>query len=82
MTAWPSVGVVIPTHNRPQQVRDAIAGVRAQDYPGTVTTVIVHDRSEPDQSLADGTAVRVAVNSRTPGWPAPATPGCWRSAPT
>jgi glycosyltransferase involved in cell wall biosynthesis len=67
MTAWPSVGVVIPTHNRPEQVRAAIAGARAQDYPGTVTTVVVHDRSEPDQGLADGGEVRVMVNGRTPG---------------
>jgi glycosyltransferase involved in cell wall biosynthesis len=67
MTAWPSVGVVIPTHNRPEQVRAALAGVRTQDYPGAVTTVIVHDRSEPDHALADGDEVRVTVNSRTPG---------------
>ncbi len=67
MTTWPSVGVVIPTHNRPEQVRAAIAGVRAQDYRGTVTTVVVHDRSEPDQGLADGSGVRVMANGRTPG---------------
>jgi glycosyltransferase involved in cell wall biosynthesis len=66
MTAWPPVGVVIPTHNRPEQVRAAIAAVRAQDYPGTVTTVVVFDRSEPDQGLA-GSQVRVMANSRTPG---------------
>jgi glycosyltransferase involved in cell wall biosynthesis len=67
MTAWPSVGVVIPTHNRPEQVRAAIAAVREQDYPGPVRTVVVHDRSGPDRDLADGSAVEVLVNQRTPG---------------
>jgi glycosyltransferase involved in cell wall biosynthesis len=72
MISWPDVGVVIPTRDRPAQLRAALAAVRAQDYPGRVRTVIVHDRSEPDRSLADGGLahhgrVRVLVNHRTPG---------------
>ncbi len=66
MTAWPSVGVVLPTRNRPEQLRAALAAVLAQDYPGELRAIIVHDRSEPDQSLA-GAAVQVVRNSRTPG---------------
>jgi len=77
MISWPDVGVVIPTRDRPAQLRAALAAVRAQDYPGRVRTVIVHDRSEPDRSLADGGLanhglarhgrVQVLVNHRTPG---------------
>jgi glycosyltransferase involved in cell wall biosynthesis len=66
MTAWPSVGVVLPTRNRLEQLRAALAAVLAQDYPGELRAIIVHDRSEPDQSLA-GAAVQVVRNSRTPG---------------
>ena len=67
MTSWPDVGVVIPTRDRPARLRAALAAVRAQDYPGRVRTVIVHDRSEPDHGLADHGRVQVLVNHRTPG---------------
>jgi len=66
MTAWPSVGVVLPTRNRPAPLRAALAAVLAQDYPGELRAIIVHDRSEPDQSLA-GATVQVVRNSRVPG---------------
>jgi glycosyltransferase involved in cell wall biosynthesis len=67
MNAWPSVGVVLPAHNRPVQLRAALAAVLAQDYPGELRAVVIYDRAEPDQRLADGDRVRVAVNTRTPG---------------
>src|ERR1700684_2791781 len=65
--AWPSVGVVLPTHARPQLLRVALSSVLAQDYPGSIRAVVVHDRSEPEQSLADGERVRVLAHTRTPG---------------
>lgn len=64
--AWPSVGVVIPTHDRPDQLRAALAAVRGQDYPGKVRTVVVFDRTEPDATLAGGD-VAVLGNERSPG---------------
>ena len=67
MSGWPSVGVVVPTHNRPGPLHTAVAGVLGQDYPGQVRAVIVYDRAEPDSALADGDRVTVAVNARTPG---------------
>jgi glycosyltransferase involved in cell wall biosynthesis len=67
MTAWPSVGVVVPTHNRLGPLRTALAAVLAQDYPGPLRAVVVYDRAEPDPGLADGDRVTVAVNDRTPG---------------
>jgi glycosyltransferase involved in cell wall biosynthesis len=66
MTGWPSVGVVVPTHDRPGPLRAALEAVRAQDYPGPVRVVIIYDRAEPDLSLA-GKDVIVAPNTRTPG---------------
>ena len=54
MSVWPSVGVVIPTRDRPQLLARAIAGVVAQDYPGPVRIVVVYDRSNPDPQLCRG----------------------------
>jgi glycosyltransferase involved in cell wall biosynthesis len=67
MTTWPSVGVVIPTRNRPEQLRQAIAAVLAQDYPGQLQVVVVFDGTPPDEALADGDRVLVISNDRKPG---------------
>jgi glycosyltransferase involved in cell wall biosynthesis len=67
MSGWPSVGVVLPTHNRPQLMRAALSSVLGQDYPGEVRAAVVFDRSEPDRSLADGDRVQVLANTHTPG---------------
>lgn len=67
MTNWPSVGVVLPTRDRPALLRAALAAVLSQDYPGRLRAVVVHDQSEPDPGLADGDRVRVLANARTPG---------------
>ena len=64
-----SVSVVIPTHDRPAEVRRAIDSVLAQEYDGPLDVVVVFDRAEPDLSLvADGERpVRVLANDRAPG---------------
>jgi glycosyltransferase involved in cell wall biosynthesis len=69
MNEWPSVGVVIPTRNRPELLRKALAAVRAQDYPGPLRVVVAFDRADPDLLLAttDGVPVLVIANWRTPG---------------
>ena len=69
-TVWPSVGVVLVTHDRPALMRRALASIRSQDYPGRLEVRVVFDRAEPDQTLhtdADDRPVRVGVNTRTPG---------------
>ncbi len=66
-TSWPSVGVVVPTHDRPDALRAALAAIAAQDYQGSVQVVVVYDRAEPDPSLADGDRLKVIGNNRTPG---------------
>ncbi len=67
MTAWPSVGVVIPTHVRPAQLASALAAIAAQDYPGQVRVVVVFDGAVADESLARPGRVRVLANDRVPG---------------
>ncbi|MDN4161712.1 glycosyltransferase family A protein [Nocardioides abyssi] len=66
----PAVDVVIATHDRPELVRTAIDAVMAQDYPGVLRCLVVHDRCEPDPTLVrEGRRRRVEVltNTRTPG---------------
>ncbi|MFI7607323.1 glycosyltransferase [Micromonospora sp. NPDC049366] len=71
MIAAPSVGVVVPTRDRPQLLRAAVRAILDQEHPGAIEVVVVHDRSEPDPSLAElsrpGRRVRVVRNDRTPG---------------
>jgi glycosyltransferase involved in cell wall biosynthesis len=77
VTDWPSVGVVIPTHDRPQQMRAALRSVLTQFYPGELEVVVVFDRAKPAEGLeaelngGSGEAakrpVRVVRNERTPG---------------
>ncbi|HEX5740618.1 MAG TPA: glycosyltransferase, partial [Pilimelia sp.] len=63
---WPSVTAVVPTRDRPALLRRTLASVAAQDYPGPLTTIVVHDQTAPDHSVA-GPAVRVLANTRAPG---------------
>ncbi|GGT18538.1 glycosyltransferase family 2 protein [Nonomuraea spiralis] len=65
MTALPSVGVVIPTRgDRPGPLREAVAAVLAQDYPGRVAVVVVADGADAGEP-----GVPVLANCRTPGLP-------------
>ena len=68
---WPLVSVVLPTHGRPEMVREALASAIAQTYPGNLEIVLVHDREDTDPSLQElsvpGRSVLVVGNTRTPG---------------
>lgn len=70
---WPLVSVILPTHGRPDLVRESIASVVAQDYPGDIECIVVHDREAADPSLAElagpGRSVTVTTNTRAPGLP-------------
>lgn len=64
--------VVISTHSRPEQVREAIAAIRDQDHTGPVETIVVWDKTEPEWDLAvddPHRPVRILANDRTPGLP-------------
>lgn len=71
--AWPPVTVILPTRNRPEMVRESIAAVVSQDYPGRIECIVVHDQEPPDEDLTRlGTArrtIRVVSNRHTPGLP-------------
>ncbi|GAB3560757.1 glycosyltransferase family 2 protein [Spelaeicoccus albus] len=66
----PLVSVVIPTYNRPDFLRQALASVLNQDYCGPIEAIVVFDKTEPDYSLESersDRSVRVFRNTRTPG---------------
>jgi glycosyltransferase involved in cell wall biosynthesis len=67
--SWPSIGVVVPTRDRPALLRRALDAVRAQDYPGRMRIVVSYDQADPDHSLrrAGDRPVQVLANTRTAG---------------
>lgn len=68
----PTVTCVIATRGgREELLRRAIRSVVAQDYQGTIETIVVFDRVEVDPlddvMLLPGRTLRTTVNDRTPG---------------
>lgn len=68
----PTVGVsvVVPTRDRPQQVRAAIRAIAGQQYAGPVEVIVVFDQHPQDEGLDHeefGVPVTVLSNDRTPG---------------
>jgi glycosyltransferase involved in cell wall biosynthesis len=67
----PSVSVVIPTHDRPEFVREALRSVLEQDYAGRIEALVVFDGGEPADFPRSGASatrsVRVLTNDRKPG---------------
>jgi hypothetical protein len=68
---WPGVSVMITTRGRPELVRETIAAVVGQDYPGDIDILVVHDQEAADEELArlgaPGRRIRVLANTGTPG---------------
>ena len=70
MAAEPLVSVVVPTRDRPELLRRAVAAVLEQTYPGPVECLVVFDQSDPDLPWGPLPASRRLVlvrNQRTPG---------------
>ncbi|HEV3496541.1 MAG TPA: glycosyltransferase family A protein, partial [Actinomycetes bacterium] len=66
----PSVSVVVPTRDRPELLRRAVAAILGQTYPGPVQCVVVFDQSDPDLPWADPGArrrLKLVRNQRTAG---------------
>jgi glycosyltransferase involved in cell wall biosynthesis len=69
--AQPTVGVVVPTHDRPELLRETLRSILSQDTDAELDVVVVFDRATPDPRLEElsrpGRRVRVTANARTPG---------------
>lgn len=76
--AWPSVVALVPARNEAAVVGEAVRSILAQDYPGSLSLVLVDDGSTDgtaavaQQAAAEaGQAARlsvVAAGPREPGW--------------
>ena len=67
---WPSVSVVVPTHNRPQLLGTTVQSILDQRYQGPIEVLVVFDRQDPvppDVTVPDGRELRLLRNDRTPG---------------
>jgi glycosyltransferase involved in cell wall biosynthesis len=67
----PTVGVVVPTHDRPELLRLTLDSILDQDTDAELEIVVVFDRSTPDVGLEEltrpGRRVRVLANERSAG---------------
>lgn len=62
-----SVSVVVPTHERPVLVTNAVRAIVQQNHPGSVEVLVVFDKSEPhpiDVPHVANRTVRALVNDR------------------
>jgi glycosyltransferase involved in cell wall biosynthesis len=67
---WPSVSVVVPTHNRPQLLSATVQSILDQRYRGPIEVLVVFDRQDPvppDVTVPDDRKLLLLRNDRTPG---------------
>jgi glycosyltransferase involved in cell wall biosynthesis len=69
-TEHPKVSVVVPTRDRPEPLRRAVAAILGQTYEGPVECLVVFDQSDPDlpwPDLPPGRTLILRRNDRSPG---------------
>jgi glycosyltransferase involved in cell wall biosynthesis len=66
----PLISVVVPTRDRPEQLRRAVAAILGQTYRGPIECLVVFDQSDPDlpwPELPEGRRLVLLRNDRAPG---------------
>ncbi len=63
LAEWPAVVALVPARNEADVIGQAMASLLRQDYPGSLTVILVDDHSE------DGTAEAATAASRTTARP-------------
>jgi glycosyltransferase involved in cell wall biosynthesis len=48
---WPPVSVLLATRGRPELVRESIASIVDQTYPGELECIVIHDQEPPEPAL-------------------------------
>jgi glycosyltransferase involved in cell wall biosynthesis len=67
---WPSVTVVVPTHDRPELMARAVRSILEQEYPGEIECIVVFDKAEPvpvPVRAGRRRTLRTIANHRSPG---------------
>src|SRR5699024_3499568 len=70
MSPSPAITAVVPTHNRPEQMRRAVESILSQDYGGPIEVIVVFDAETPytpDVEVPEGRSVTVMENQRSRG---------------
>ena len=70
VATFPSVTAVVPTHRRPEMMREAVQSVFDQDYPGHIEVLVVFDACAPQLPQVETTtrrSLRAVVNERARG---------------
>ncbi len=70
VVASPAVTAVVPTHRRPELMRQAVQSIVDQDYPGMIEIIVVFDACEPDLpdvETGPTRSLRAVVNERVRG---------------
>jgi glycosyltransferase involved in cell wall biosynthesis len=73
--SWPEavdISVVVPTRGRPDLLPQTLDSIAAQDFPGSVECIVVHDEAEIENPVVPGwdagrILVREMTNERSPG---------------
>jgi glycosyltransferase involved in cell wall biosynthesis len=70
----PDLSVIVPTRDRPELLRRALASVIDQRHPGAIEILVVHDQQEPRDpgvtvpaSTSGPRTIRLTTNHRSPG---------------
>ncbi len=70
VVASPAVTAVVPTHRRPELMREAVQSIIDQDYPGLIEIIVVFDACAaelPDVQTGPLRTLRAVVNERVRG---------------
>jgi glycosyltransferase involved in cell wall biosynthesis len=66
--AYPSVTAIVATRDRIQLLREAVASILAQDYPGELDVIVILDQwGDGERPTFDDPQIRLLDNGRTPG---------------
>jgi glycosyltransferase involved in cell wall biosynthesis len=65
---YPSVTAIVVTRDRIQLLREAVASILAQDYPGELDVIVILDQwGDGERPTFDDPRVTITDNARTPG---------------
>ena len=70
VATFPPVTAVVPTHRRPELMRQAVQSIVDQDYPGPIEIIVVFDACAPELPAVETTpnrTIRAVVNERVRG---------------